>query len=180
MKHPLERSSRSIGMIKKLKRGRGSQRHAKVLVMASESPVPVEVQKPHKKKSRFRFVKMKVLENLKGETIDKHIESFIDPSSTIITDGFKGYLKTKGKVAEHEKHIVPPKEASVVLPWVHILIANAKRVLLGTYHLMNTKHIQQYLNEFCYKANRWYDGEILFKRLLIATVSTTWKHLVHV
>lgn len=122
----------------------------------------------------------KVLENLKGETIDKHIESFIDPSSTIITDGFKGYLKTKGKVAEHEKHIVPPKEASVVLPWVHILIANAKRVLLGTYHLMNTKHIQQYLNEFCYKANRWYDGEILFKRLLIATVSTTWKHLVHV
>ncbi len=40
------------------------------------------------------------------------------------------------------------------LKWVHIAIGNAKRTLLGTFHKIKGKYLQNYLSEFCYKLNR--------------------------
>ena len=40
------------------------------------------------------------------------------------------------------------------LPWVHIAIGNLKTFLLGTYHGVSAKYLQEYLNEFCYRSNR--------------------------
>jgi len=34
---------------------------------------------------------------------------------------------------------------------VHILISNAKAFLLGTFHGFGKKHLQSYLDEFCYR-----------------------------
>jgi hypothetical protein len=36
--------------------------------------------------------------------------------------------------ATHIAKITPPEEADQWLPWVHIVIANLKRFLLGTFH----------------------------------------------
>jgi hypothetical protein len=40
------------------------------------------------------------------------------------------------------------------LPWVHIAIGNLKAFLLGTFHGVSGKYLQEYLSEFCYRFNR--------------------------
>lgn len=56
------------------------------------------------------------------------------------------------------------------LKWVHITISNAKRNLLGLYHMIKGKYLQTCLDEFCFKLNRLNFGRRLFERLIIATI----------
>jgi hypothetical protein len=56
------------------------------------------------------------------------------------------------------------------IKWVYITICNAKRNLLGVYHMIKGKYLKAYLDEFCYKINRRYFGKRLFDRLVIATI----------
>ncbi|MDC8025121.1 transposase, partial [Elizabethkingia anophelis] len=58
-----------------------------------------------------------------------------------------------------------------MLPWVHIAISNAKRMLLDVFHDIKPEYLQSYLNEYCYKFNRRYFGESLFDRLVVASIS---------
>jgi len=157
-----------------LKRGRGSQRQAKVLVMTSAKPVKKKDQKPNKKASKLQFIKMKVLGSLDSETIETQVQEQIHKSSTIKTDGYRSYTNLRKYVKKHISSVVPPEEASIILPWVHTMIANAKRNFLGIHHMMSLEYIQNYLDEFCYKVNRRYFGERLFDRLLIASISAKW------
>jgi hypothetical protein len=75
-------------------------------------------------------------------------------------------------VKERVAHVIKKKEEiGKVLPWVHTVISNAKRMLLDIYHYVKPKHMQNYLNEFCYNFNLMYFGEATFDRLLIAAAS---------
>jgi hypothetical protein len=60
------------------------------------------------------------------------------------------------------------------LKWVHIAISNAKRTLLGVFHKIKGKYLQNYLNEFCYKLNRRYFGSSAFDRLTLAVAKSYW------
>ena len=151
------------------KRGRGSQKQTKVLVMTStkEGKPTRKNQKP----SKLRYVKRMVVEDLKAATIEQEVERNIKSDSTVKTDGFRSYSNLKNKVKEHQQQVVPAKQADKILPWVHTVISNAKRQLLGIHHSVSSKYFQNYLNEFCYKLNRRYFGEKLFDRLIIAAVN---------
>jgi hypothetical protein len=59
------------------------------------------------------------------------------------------------------------------LKWVHITISNAKRTLLGIYHMMKSEYLKAYLNEFCYRLNRRNFGENLFNIYIIASISAS-------
>lgn len=59
-----------------------------------------------------------------------------------------------GKSQHHAERVTPPEQAGERLPWVHVVIRNLKTFLLGTYHGISSKHLQEYLNEFCYRFNR--------------------------
>jgi len=155
---------------KPLKRGRGSQRKTKVAVMAESTPVEGEKTKKGKPR-KVGHLKMVVINDLKSPTIDKVVRENIDKDATIDSDDSTSYTNLKTIVKEHNPKIVPPKEVGKMLPWVHIAISNAKRILLDIYHDIKPKYLQNYLNEFCYKFNRRYFGEDLFDRLLIACVS---------
>jgi hypothetical protein len=48
---------------------------------------------------------------------------------------------------------------------------NMKRMILGTYHSVSPKHLDNYLAEFTYRANRRWMEANLFDRLLIAAVN---------
>ena len=72
---------------------------------------------------------------------------------------------------EHIHQVIRPKEVGKVLPWVHIAISNAKRLLLNIYHDIRPEYLQNYLNEFCWKFNRRFFGEALFDRLMVAAVA---------
>jgi len=154
---------------KPLKRGRGSQRKSKVLVMAESEMV--ESPKKGKKPRRVGYLKMKVIEDLKKETINEHVKQLASNVTEIDTDDSTSYVDLKDFVPKHNAQVIPKEKIGEALPWVHIAISNAKRQLINTFHDIKPEFLQNYLDEFCYKFNRRYHGESLFNRLLVASVS---------
>ena len=160
------------------KRGRGSQKQRKVLVMASTVHDFGTIKK-YGKPTKFRYVKMIVIDDLKGQTIGDKVSENIKYDTVVKTDNYSSYSKLKDQVWCHIPQKVSPKEAGKVLPWVHTMIANAKRTLLGIHHMISIKYSQNYLDEFCYKVNRRNLGDQLFDRLLIACVTTNYQNIVN-
>jgi transposase-like protein len=153
---------------KPLKRGRGSQKKSKVLVMAES--VPVEGKTDSKQKTRkVGYIKMLVIDDLKSETITTLVKKNVCEDATVDTDSSTSYVDLKNVVKKHRSQVIPKTKVGEVLPWVHIVISNAKRQFLHTYHSIKPEYLQSYLNEFCYKFNRRYFGEALFDRLMITT-----------
>jgi hypothetical protein len=159
----------------KIKRGRGSERQAKVLVMVESEP-SIKAPKKGKPNRKVGYLKMAVMEDLKSQSINSEVEKSVNKTASALTDGYKGYARLKEKVAHHEVVIEPNKTKSAkVFPWVNRTISNAKKGLLGTHHnTINKLYIQNYLDEFCYKFNRRYFGDKLSDRLMIAALETTW------
>ena len=167
-------------LIRMLKAGAGSERKAKVLVMA-ESRV-IENPKPNMKPKKVGFLKMRVIPDLKSSTVSNSVLSGIDcKKSTAITDASKSHSKFAEMFERHISQVVEPEEIGKVLPWVHIAIANAKTTISGTYHGVKAEYLQEYLNEFCYKFNRRYFKEGLFDRLLMVAAEnrTQFVHRIY-
>jgi len=155
---------------KPLKRGRGSQKKSKVLVMAESKEVEGKTTKKGKPR-KVGFLKMQVIDDLKSETIAPIVGQFVSKDAELLTDDSTSYVDLKDKVAKHSPQVIPKELIGEKLPWVHVTISNAKRILLNTYHDIKPEYLQRYLNEFCYKFNRRYYGEALFERLLIASAT---------
>lgn len=133
-------------------------------------------QKPNKPVKKVGFLKMKVIQNLKSETINEKIEKGIEKGTKTISDDYSSYNKITDKV-NHTTQKVTKENLSKVLPWVHLTIGNAKRLLLDVYHRIDDDFLNNYLNEFCYKFNRRYFKTGLMDRLLIASVKYRWDYL---
>ncbi len=157
------------------KRGRGSQKQAKVLVMVESEP-SIRAPKKGKPNRKVGHLKMVVMEDLKSASINKAVEASVKETAHITTDGYRGYSKLKDKIAHHHVVIEPNKSKSAkIFPWVNRTISNAKKVMLGVHHnAIDQQYIQNYLDEFCYKFNRRYFGDKLSDRLMIAALETTW------
>lgn len=137
---------------KPLKRGRGSQKRTKVLVMAESTPCIKS--KKYDIEKNVGHIKMIVIDDLKAKTLDANVVKYINSESELTTDDSTSYVNFKNLVNSHMSQVVEPKNISKVLPWVHIVISNAKRLLLDIYHDIKAEFLQNYLNEFCYKFNR--------------------------
>ena len=154
---------------KPLKRGVGSQKQSKVVVM-TESEV-VENPKPGKKPRRVHHLKMIVIDDLRADTITEIVKEQVEAEAELTTDDSTSYKKLEQAVKKHEAQVVEPEDLPKILPWVHIAIGNVKRLLLDMHHQLTKEYLQYYLNEFCYKFNRRYCGEQIFDRLMVAAVS---------
>ena len=156
---------------KKLKAGVGSERKAKVAVMAQTKEVlePKKGQKP----TKVSYIKMIMVGDLNSETIGKVAENNIESGSKIISDASTSHVQFKNMFSEHQSQVIKPKDIGKVLPWVHIAIGNSKSLLRDIHHGISPGYLQNYLNEFCYKFNRRYFGERMFDRLMIT--GTTYK-----
>jgi ISXO2-like transposase domain len=103
---------------------------------------------------------MRVVEKLDGDSVKQFAKVAIEPKQDLRTDG-SPTLKTLEGTHRVESQVIPPQETHKWLPWVHIAIANLKRFLLGTYHGVSGFHLQEYLDEFCYRFNRrWCELEM--------------------
>ena len=122
-------------------------------------------------KSDKEHIKMIVIGDLKSETIDKQVKTHIDMDSIINSDDSTSYTNFKNLVKEHHAQVIPHDQIGKLLPWVHVAISNAKRLLLDIYHEISPEYLQSYLNEFCYKFNRRYFGDGLFDRMLLAGIT---------
>jgi hypothetical protein len=158
---------------KPLKRGRGSQKKSKVLVMAESTPVAPDEnpgRKPHGKSRKVGHIKMIVIGDLCAKTIDRHVVANMDKNAVVYSDNSTSYTNMHKMVAEHRPKVIPKELVGTALPWVHIAIGNTKCLLLDVFHDIEPAYLQNYLNEFCYKFNRRYFGEWQFDRLLVAAV----------
>lgn len=152
----------------KLKRGRGSQSKTNVAVMAESTPL--EDLETGEKSTHFRYAKMKALKTHKADEINTVASINIKHHSQIISDKSTSYEDFSALFDTHISFKSNKETTKASLKWVHVTISNAKRNLLGVYHMIKKEYLQNYLNEFCYRLNRRYFGENLFNRMVIAVV----------
>ena len=156
-----------------LKRGKGSERQAKVLVMIESTKVEQHNAKKHDKDKACGYLKMEVIEDLTAKSIEAQVKEHVSSKASAETDNATSYNGLHKLLESHQAHNTsdPAVNVNKVLPWVHTAISNAKRTLNGVYHMIGDKYIQNYLNEFCYRFNRRFMTNILFDRLLIAAAT---------
>lgn len=94
--------------------------------------------KNNSKPTAFEHVKMQVVDNLRMETVDK-VTSSIDQEAAVVSDNMKSYKTISTKVKEHHAFTLPKELSSLALPWLHIMVANLKRNLLGNHHSIKDK-----------------------------------------
>ena len=154
------------------KRGRGSQKQAKVLVLIESKPIEDKPEKyKYKPDRQVGHLKMIVMPDLKADSINDEVKKSVDKETVVLSDAYIGYNKLEEIIKEHQiVNTSQIKESHKVLPWVHSAIGNAKKIFYGIHHSNHEDYLQYYLNEYCYKYNRRYYGEKLFERLLIACI----------
>ncbi len=81
--------------------------------------------------------------------------------STVITDQFRGYAKLKTFV-DHKSinHSVAWGIGNVHTNTIEVFWSLLKRGMIGQYHQVSVRHLQQYVNEFCYRYNHRKNPEI--------------------
>ena len=131
-----------------LKRGRGSQKKTKVLVMAESVSVEKNDAKKYKDKPRkVNHIKMFVIDDLKSETIDNKVVRHIEKTSIIDSDDSTSYTNLSKLIAEHRPKVIPKELIGRSLPWVHLAISNAKRLFLDVFHDIKPEYLQNYLSQ---------------------------------
>jgi hypothetical protein len=150
-------------------------RQVKAVVAVSNRPVAEDEQKKHRPKTKAGYVKIQVVKSLSNKDVGYEARKMVATTATTLTDGKSCYNTLKSICATHEKTVISDKkEVPKLFPWVHIVISNAKKKLLGLHHQVKDDYMQNYLNEFCYKFNRRFFGQDLFDRLIVATLSNSW------
>lgn len=157
--------------IGKGKQGRGAETKTLVVVAA---------ECKGKQIGRVRF---KCISEASGDNLLQFIEDNIEPRSTIITDGWRGYSSlSQSEKYKHEIKVISGsgQQAHELLPHVHMVDSLVKRWINGTHQgNVSPKHLPYYLDEFAFRFNRklsTYRGK-LFYRLIQQAVSTQPKPL---
>jgi transposase-like protein len=143
------------------KRGRGTDKTA-VFVSVSLT----EDGKPGH--AKMKVVEAEEGESVDGETVVKFVKDSIAKGSEIRTDGLNIYNTLKDNGYTHTFINFDPKNQPEHLHWTHIIISNVKAFITGTFHGLDSKHLQRYLNEFCYRLNRRWFNSGVFSHLIRA------------
>jgi transposase-like protein len=144
------------------KEGRGALGKAKVIVSVED------------RGRKAGFAKMSQVDSMSGNDIGRVAGDHLTDNSKVKTDGWAAYRSAlKEQNVEHEYVVVGSgKEAPKLLPWVHTMLANIKGNIRGIHRGVSHKHLQRYLDEFCYRFNRRFWEDQLFGRVLCACMNT--------
>ncbi len=135
------------------KRGRGADGKTAILVACEHND------------GKPGFVAMKAVRRVDQDSVKAFAEEAIAPEQTLHTDAFAA-LKVLAEGHCHVAKVTPPELVDEWLPWVHIVISNFKSYVLGTYHGISGRYVQEYLDEFCYRLNRRFWEDQIPNRLL--------------
>lgn len=125
----------------------GRSHGAKVLVL-----VGVE----DKGKEGFGRIRLKIIADASGPTLERAVEEMVEPGSTVRTDGWKGYNGLKRRGFHHDVMDRMEEEPGTdPTPLVHRIASLLKRWLMGTHHgRVEATHLGYYLDEFTFRFNR--------------------------
>lgn len=140
------------------KRGRGTKKTPVIGIIERDGNVKAKVQR----KDRMKFKDMKKLVN---ENVDKD-------SSVLMTDEYKGYSPMpsiiKHKTINHSaKQYV---DGDIHTNTIEGFWAILKRGIFGQYHHVSKRHLNKYINEFCFKYNNR-KNDLVFDMLLLNGVN---------
>ena len=135
------------------KRGRGA---------AGKTAILVACENHH---GNSGFVAMEAVGSVDGAMISDFAQRRLASSNKLRTDGYAA-MKSLAETHPHIARVTPPELAKEWLPWVHIAISNLKSFLLGTYHGISHRYLQEYLDEFVYRFNRRFWEPEIPNRLL--------------
>lgn len=114
---------------------------------------------------------------LTGNQLLKVISTVTKPNTVVMTDDFKGYNIMNHKATNPEKlthisicHSLGEFSAGKGLHTngIESFWAILKRAIIGSYHHVSTKYLQNYVNECCFRQNNLSDSA--FDKLLIQSV----------
>ncbi len=129
-----------------------------------KTPILVAVEGRDKKAG---FIAMETTSSVSSENVRQFVKRHLLPQQPTHTDGLLA-LRVLGETQQHEGRVTPAALVDEWLPWVHIAIGNLKAYLLGTFHGVTGKYLQEYLDEFVYRFNRRFWEPELPMRLLNA------------
>ena len=118
--------------------------------------VAVEVKQP----KGFGRCRMRVIPDGSASTLHTFITDNVATGSTVITDGWSGYLGIDKSGYPHDRRSQRAAKAlgediGKLLPGVHRVASLAKRWLLSTHQgAVDVEHLPGYLEEFCFRFNR--------------------------
>jgi transposase-like protein len=140
------------------KRGRGA-----------EGKTLVAIALETKGKKDMGRSRLKVVSSASKENLLDFIGDHVDKGSVVHTDGFASYGDIDGY--RHEPH-KKSKDNKQVLPRLHVVVANLKMWLRGTFNRLPQKHLQRYLDEFTFRFNRRMKISSVFGILFSRCLST--------
>jgi predicted RNA-binding Zn-ribbon protein involved in translation (DUF1610 family)/transposase-like protein len=100
--------------------------------------------------------------------VNAHVDN--DSQQYFVTDCAAAHRMLEKMGHKLESHPSTPESAAQHLPLVHLAISLAKTFILGTYHGVSRKHLQKYLDEFCYRFNRRFKESQLHESLIRACI----------
>ena len=93
----------------------------------------------------------KVVPNVKSATLLEEIKNCISRAASVNTDEYKGYNEVRVFFIKHAvKEYVNGKTHTNTIEGFWSLL---KRGIVGVYHKLTYKHLQKYLDEFCFRYN---------------------------
>ncbi len=132
-----------IGGEKPGKRGRGAEGKTLAVIMVGL------------KEGKIARIRLKLVSDASGFSLERAIKECIEPGSIVQTDGWVGYAGLSKLGYTHE---IIRKDASLgknLLPKVNRVAALIKRWLLGTYQgRVEPFHLEYYLDEYTFRFNR--------------------------
>jgi len=117
--------------------------------------------------SREGDIKLSILNRLKGEEIRRVVAENVEYVKSFYTDGHKVYRKMHElgphQYVVHQKQYV---DGEVHVSFVENAWSLFKRSLVGVFHHVSTKYLQDYLDEFSFRYSHRYEKERLMELVL--------------
>jgi transposase-like protein len=145
------------------KRGRGSDK-TKVFGI-----VQVDVDK--KGDTHPAIIKFAVVDAINTKTVTEKINTWVQEGSIVYTDKLNVYAKLDRYTHIAEKSTKTNKYGH--LGWYHVVVGNLQNLILGIHHGLESKHLQNYLDEFCWRFNKKNIRTDIFGHLLRQCVQST-------
>lgn len=144
---------------------------AQIVVMAESKPVENFDRKKYTIPRAVGRIRFAYIWDTKADTLKNVVEDKVAPTASVISDGtyshkhfkemFSGYYGRKYNTTE---------ELMSALPYVHIMIGNAKALIRNIHHAVSREYIMKYLEEFSWKFNHRNDENMMETLMLDACV----------
>lgn len=158
-------------------RGEGKGVHHKVYVVGaveSKRREPNDAKAPTVKTTRRGGVyagrlRLRVVPDRTAASLVTFARDSIAQGSIVTTDDWSAYDRLDVDAGLAHTAVAErgdPQVAERHLPLIHLAFSNLKTWLHGTHHSVSDKHLQAYLNEFCFRFNRRFYPFNAFRSLL--------------